>query len=157
MLTLLQFGGIDDQTQSVVGGGVVQGVHRCQSPQRLLRLCIASLADEPPGRFWSEEDASDQRNGPDPLNRKGNPVRPLVRSIDHGPQHTGANELSDDPASMRRILSARKNAVQEENNVQIDICGQICPQSQGAHLGRICYRDSLKDAPAHRAQDLSKE
>jgi hypothetical protein len=72
------------------------------------------------GPTWGEGSQYEQRQRPHPLDRKGDLVGPLVRSLLDSEQDAGGDELSDDPA-------------------QVDVCGEVASQSGGAYFRSVRY------------------
>ena len=106
--------------------------------QRLSRLLELVHPNEVPGGFGCETEDGDQESRPHPLQRKGNPVPPLVRSIDQAGQDARGDELPDDEAH---------------------VCptGKVHAEAQGQHLGRIRRRRGDKHTPRQTAKELAEK
>ena len=59
-----------------------------------------------------------------PLDGKGHTVRPLVIVVQEATEHTGANELTNDPT-------------------QVDVRGQVGSQHRRSDIGGVCDSDGL--------------
>ncbi|KAI6747843.1 hypothetical protein HG531_008385 [Fusarium graminearum] len=135
---LLHLVGVNHHGNRLVGLELGLGVAGGKSLQGNLGLFDAALSDEPPGRLGGEVDADDERNGPHPLQSKGDLVTPLVVAGDHGAEDTRGDKLSQNPA-------------------EVDVGCQI-----GAEVGRADFRGvgsgkSLEDTPGNTDKDLSNE
>lgn len=81
-----------------------------------------------PWRLGSEERDQGNGKGPDPLNCVRDPIRPVSGSRNEPFQNSRGNKLANDPA-------------------EVNISGQIRPQSDRADFGGISCCQGLKDAP----------
>lgn len=99
------------------------------STDRSGSLLETTGADQEPGRFGGKVDQGDQRDRPDPLNGKGDSVCPLVIPGSHGLEHTGGEELPNDPA-------------------QIDVGGEVSTEGDGRNLTSIGDDTGLERAPS---------
>lgn len=62
--------------------------------QRLARLIEVSVADLPPGRLRGEVATNHDGNGPNPLNRKRQAVRPLTVEVENAAEGAGRDDLA---------------------------------------------------------------
>lgn len=134
MLLLLQLVGVDHHGNRSIVVDIVLRLR--QADQGLLGLIKLICTDEVPWGLWGIESSDGKRDGPDPLDSKGNSVTPLGCVIDETLEHTGRNELSDAPA-------------------EVDVGGKVSTNGERSHLGGVGGTSRGKDTPWDTAQKLT--
>lgn len=89
-------------------------------------------------RLGSEEDTDEDGDGPNPLNRERNLVRPLGRVVDQSPVDTGADNLADNPA-------------------EVDVGSKERSDLDRHDLGGVRYSHGLEGTPGETEKDVTGE
>ena len=98
----------------LVGVKVGLAVLGGEAKEGLLRIFKTTATDEPPWTFWSQSNTNEKRHWPHPLQSIRNLVCPLICSMQHRPNDTNSDELTQAPH-------------------HIDICGQVSSKCNRAY------------------------
>ena len=112
---------------------LVRGRARVEALDRLARLVELAVADLPPRGFGGKIAPDGDGDGPDPLQGKGQAVRPLVLPLEHAAEDARGEHLAHDPAE----VDVRNHGVPEG-------CGSDFRGVRGGHGLVGAQRDAAK-------------
>lgn len=90
-------------------------------------------ADQVPGGLWGKVDQDHERDGPDPLDGKGDTEGPFVGARRHSLEHASGDELADDPA-------------------EVDVGGEVATERNRRDFARVRNARGLERSPAVRRE-----
>lgn len=93
---LFEVVGVHDRREGVLGIDVARLA--LETTEGLLGVVESVVANQVVWRLRCKRDNGDQEQRPEPLNREGDPISPLVCSVNQATENTSRDELADDEA-----------------------------------------------------------
>lgn len=128
--------GVDNEAKGIAELSI--GGTRSESGEALEGIVVSAKSNKMPGSVGSKAENRHQNNRPEPLERKGDAIRPRSRSVDKTSHDASRDELSDD-------------------ETHVGPAGHVNSKRHGKNFRGIGWRSRSEDTPGETAEDLSNE